>query len=184
MLTVYQYGDIRRAHRDGMSIRDIATTFHHSRRKVREILAEGQTRPYTRTKPTPAPVLGAFHPVIDAILVADETAPPKQRHTAMQIYRRLRSEHAYQGGYDQVRRYVGQHQRERRETFIPLAHDPGQRLEADFGHSYVDFPAGRQQVPVRITVWSYSNYVPRTLCRRSQPHGRRLYGIDRPAFRA
>ena len=81
MLTVYQYGDIRRAHRDGMTIRDIATTFHHSRRKVREILAEGQPRPSTRTKPTPAPVLGAFHSVIDAILVADETAPPKQRHT-------------------------------------------------------------------------------------------------------
>jgi len=36
MLTVYQYGDIRRAYRDGMSIRVIATTFHHSRRKVRE----------------------------------------------------------------------------------------------------------------------------------------------------
>jgi transposase len=158
MLTVYQYGDIRRAHRDGMSIRDIARTFHHSRRKVRQILAEGQPRPYTRTQPTPAPILGAFHAVIDAILVSDETAPPKQRHTAMQIYRRLRDEHAYQGGYDQVRRYVGQHQRERRETFIPLAHDPGQRLEADFGHIYVDFPEGRKQVPVLITVWSYSNY--------------------------
>jgi transposase len=158
MLTVYQYGDIRRAHRDGMSIRDIARTFHHSRRKVRQILAEGQPRPYARTQPTPAPILGAFHAVIDAILVSDETAPPKQRHTAMQIYRRLRDEHAYQGGYDQVRRYVGQPQRERRETFIPLAHDPGQRLEADFGHIYVDFPEGRKQVPVLITVWSYSNY--------------------------
>jgi hypothetical protein len=55
MLTVYQYGDIRRAYRDGMSIRVIATTFHHSRRKVWEILAEGQPRPYTRTRPAPTP---------------------------------------------------------------------------------------------------------------------------------
>jgi hypothetical protein len=53
---------------------------------------------------------------------------------------------------------IGQHRREHRETFIPLAHDPGQRLEADFGHIYVDFPTGRQQVPVLIAVWSYSNY--------------------------
>ena len=30
MLTVFQYGDIRRAHRYGMSIREIARTFHHS----------------------------------------------------------------------------------------------------------------------------------------------------------
>jgi transposase len=158
MLTVYQYGDIRRAHRDGMSIREIASTFHHSRRKVREILAEGQPRAYTRMQPTPAPVLGAFHAVIGTILADDENAPPKQRHTAMQIFRRLRDEHAYQGGYDAVRRYVGQHQRERRETFIPLAHDPGQRLEADFGHIHVDFPDGRRLVPVLILVWSYSNY--------------------------
>jgi len=158
MLTVFQYGDIRRAHRDGMSIREIARNFHHSRRKVRQILAEGQPRPYTRRQPTSAPVLGAFHATIDAILVADEEAPPKQRHTAMQLWRRLRQEHDYQGSYDQVRRYVGQHRRDHRETFIPLAHDPGQRLEADFGHIHVDFPDGRRLVPVMIAVWSYSNY--------------------------
>jgi transposase len=158
MLTVDHYGDIRRAHRDGMSIRDIARTFHHSRRKVRQVLAEAQPRPYTRAKPPPAPVLGAFHVAIDAILAADETAPPKQRHTAMQVYRRLRDEHGYPGGYDQVRRYVGKHQRDRRETFIPLAHDPGQRLECDFGHIHVDFPDGRRRVPVFVSAWSYSNY--------------------------
>lgn len=158
MLTVFQYGDIRRAHRDGMSIREIARNFHHSRRKVRQILSEAEPRPYTRAQPTPAPVLGAFHGVIDTILGDDENAPPKQRHTAMQVYRRLRDEHSYQGSYDQVRRYIGQHRRDHRETFIPLAHDPGQRLEADFGHIHVDFPEGRKLVPVLIIVWSYSNY--------------------------
>lgn len=158
MLTVFQYGDIRRAHRDGMSVRELARTFRHSRRKIRQILAEAEPRPYTRTQPISAPVLGAFHGVIDTILADDENAPSKQRHTAMQIYRRLRDEHAYGGGYDAVRRYVGQHRREHRETFIPLAHDPGQRIEADFGHIYVDFPTGRRQVPVLIAVWSYSNY--------------------------
>src|SRR5258708_9013052 len=144
MLTVDNYAKIRLAHRDGLSIREIASTFHHSRRKVREVLAQPQPTPYTRSRPVPAPVLGSFHPAIAAILAADEDAPPKQRHTAMQIFRRLRDEHAYKGGYDQVRRYVGSHRRNRKETFIPLAHDPGQRLEADFGHIYVDFPAGRR----------------------------------------
>ena len=158
MLTVDQYGDIRRAHRDGMSIREIARTFHHSRRKVRQIVAEAQPQPYTRAQPPSAPVLGAFHAAIDAILAGDELAPPKQRHTAMQVFRRLRDEHGYTGGYDQVRRYVGQHQRDGRETFIPLAHDPGQRLECDFGHIHVDFPDGRRPLPVLVAVWSYSNY--------------------------
>jgi transposase len=158
MLTVDDYGKIRRAHRDGMSIHEIARTFHHSRRKVRHILKHAQPRPYTRTRPPPAPILGPFHAVIDAILAEDEQAPPKQRHTAMQVFRRLRAEHDYHGGYDQVRRYIGRVRHDRRETFIPLAHDPGQRLEADFGHIHVDFPGGRRLVPVLIAAWAYSNY--------------------------
>src|ERR1043166_8121616 len=104
MLTVDDHGKIRRAHRDGMSIREIARTFGHSRRKVRQVLAEAQPKPYTRSKPPPAPVLGPFHADIDAILTADEQAPRKQRHTAMQVFRRLQREHGYNGGYDQVRR--------------------------------------------------------------------------------
>jgi transposase len=158
MLTVDEYAKIRIAHRDGLSIRKIARTFGHSRRKVRQILANPQPTPYSRSKPPPAPVLGPFHAVIDAILTADEDAPPKQRHTAMQVFRRLRDEYHYAGGYDQVRRYVGQQRREHRETFIPLAHEPGQRLECDFGHIHVDFPDGRRLVPVLIAAWAYSNY--------------------------
>lgn len=157
MLTVEDYGQVRRAHRDGMSIREIARTFHHSRRKVREALASPEPEPYTRAKDPPAPKLGAFHATIEAILEADEQAPRKQRHTAAQIFRRLRDEHEYAGGYDQVRRYVGRHRREQRETFIPLTHDPGQRLECDFGHIYADFPNGRRQVPVLMPTWAYSN---------------------------
>jgi hypothetical protein len=72
-----------------MSIRAIARTFHHSRRKVREALAAPEPNPYTRTQDPPAPKLGPFHAVIKAILAADEQAPPKQRHTAAQIFRRL-----------------------------------------------------------------------------------------------
>jgi transposase len=158
MLTVDDYAKIRLAHRDGMSIHAIARAFGHSRRKVREVLAQPQPTPYTRTKPPPAPVLGSFHHAIDAILAADEDAPPKQRHTAMQVFRRLCDEHAYTGGYDQVRRYVAKHRRNHKETFIPLAHDPGVRLEADFGHIHVDFPDGRRLVPVLINAWAYSNY--------------------------
>jgi hypothetical protein len=38
-----------------------------------------------------------------------------------------------------------------------LAHLPGQRLEADFGHIHVDFPEGRRLVPFLVTAWAYSN---------------------------
>ncbi|MBE7458189.1 MAG: IS21 family transposase [Phycisphaerae bacterium] len=151
------YGQIRRAHRDGLSIRAIARTLHHSRRKVRDALTCPQPQTYARRKDVPAPKLGPFKPLIDEILGADEAAPRKQRHTAAQIFRRLRDEHGYAGRYDQVRRYVGVKRRDRRETFIPLSHDPGQRLECDFGHIGVDYPEGRRFVPVLMAAWSYSN---------------------------
>lgn len=47
MLTVEDYGRIRRARQDGLSIRAMARTFHHSRRKVREALDASEPRPYT-----------------------------------------------------------------------------------------------------------------------------------------
>ena len=158
MLSVEDYGVIRRAHRDGMRIRAIARQFHHSRRKVRDALAHPEPQPYTRTKEADAPKLGPFKPTIDQILAADELAPPKQRHTARQVFRRLRLEHQYAGGYDQVRRYIAGHRQRHEVTFIPLSHDPGQRLELDFGHIYADFPDGRRQVPVLIPTWSFSNF--------------------------
>jgi transposase len=95
--------------------------------------------------------------LIDQILADDEEAPPKQRHTAMQVFRRLQGEHGYCGCYGQVQRYLLKHHRRHRETFIPLGHLPGQRLEADFGHIHVDFPDGRRLVPFLVTTWAYSN---------------------------
>jgi len=79
---VEDYRRIRRLHRDGLSIRAIARTLHHSRRKVREALATPEPRPYTRAKDPPAPVLGPFKPIIGAILADDEHEKP---HTENRI---------------------------------------------------------------------------------------------------
>ena len=156
MLTVDHYARICRAHRDGMSICEIARRFHHSRRKVREVLrSDGEPKAYSRHRQHYRR-LGEYLGTIEAILSEDEQAPRKQRHTAMRIFERLKAQ-GYQGGYDAVRRYVAKRRRRERETFIPLVHDPGQRMEADFGQIYVDFPEGRRAVSVLILVWSHSN---------------------------
>ena len=157
MLTVDDYGAIRRARRDGKSIRQIAGEFGHSRNTIRKILKQAEPNPLPSTRDRFAPLLGPVQEVIDQVLIDDETAPPKQRHTAAQLFRRLRDEHAYCGGYAQVQRYLRKHRRRHQETFIPLAHPPGQRLEADFGHIHVDFPDGRRLVPFLVTAWAYSN---------------------------
>ena len=156
MLKVDDYGAIRRARRDGMSIRQIARQFGHTRKTIRHVLNHAEP-PTPTNRDRKAPRLGPVVSIIDRILADDEDAPPKQRHTAAQIHRRLRDEHAYPGGYAQVRRYVLKHRRRHRETFIPLGHLPGRRLEADFGHIHVDFPDGRRPVPFLVTAWAYSN---------------------------
>jgi hypothetical protein len=109
------------------------------------------------TRDRPAPKLGPFQAIIDQVLGDDEAAPPKQRRTAAQLFRRLRDEHGYAGGNAQVQRYVRKHRPRRRETFIPLGHLPGRRLETDFGHIHVDFPDGRRPVPFLVAAWAYSN---------------------------
>src|SRR5271166_2339442 len=157
MLTVDDYGAIRKAHRDGMPIKQIALKFEHSRNTIRKILKHPQPNPIPRERNRTAPVLGLFQSIIDQILLDDEEAPPKQRHTAMQVFRRLRDENGYPGCYGQVQRYVRKHRQRHAETFIPLGHLPGQRLEADFGHIHVDFPDGRKLVPFLVATWAYSN---------------------------
>jgi transposase len=157
VLTVDDYGAIRRARRDGMSIRQIARQFGHSRSTVRHALKNAEPHPELLTRNRSAPLLGPFHAIIEQILADDQTAPPKQRHTAAQVFRRLRDEHGYRGSYVQVRRYVRTHRHRHQETFIPLGHLPGHRLEADFGHIHVDFPDGRRLVPFLVTAWAYSN---------------------------
>jgi len=92
MLTVDDYARIRRAYRDGMSLRTIARKFGHSWRKVRQAVDQPEPRPYTRKEPPEAPKLGKFKPRIEEILKDDEHQPRKQRHTAMQIFRCLAKE--------------------------------------------------------------------------------------------
>jgi transposase len=157
VLTVDDYGAIRRAHRDGMPIKQIAREFRHSRNTIRKILKQSQPNPLPATRERTAPVLGPFHAIIDQILIDDQEAPAKQRHTAAQIFRRLRDEHGYRGIYAQVQRYLLVHRRRDRETFIPLGHLPAQRLEADFGHIHVDFLDGRRLVSFLVATWAYSN---------------------------
>ena len=159
MLDMDDYLQIRLLHRDGLSIRQIARQLGHGRDTIKKALLTSAPPGYTRRRPVMCPKLTTAHQaVIQQILRDDESAPRKQRHTASQIFTRLRAEQGYVGGYDQVRRYVAQHRRRERETHLFLDHPPGCRLECDFGHIHVDYPHGRELVPVLICVWSYSHY--------------------------
>jgi transposase len=104
VLTVDDYGAIRRAHRDGESIRQIARDYGHSRNTIRKIHSHSEPNPEPATRSRSAPVLGTYQAFIDQTLQEDQDAPPKQRHTAMQLFRRPRDEQGYAGCYGQVQR--------------------------------------------------------------------------------
>ena len=117
MLTVDHYALIRQLRRDGLTIRQIADQLHHSPKTILKALTHPEPPPVTWTAPREAPIFGPFRHLVDAILDADVEAPRKQRHTASQVFRRLRDEHGYDGCYDQVRRYVQARRRDRRRCW-------------------------------------------------------------------
>ena len=117
---------------EGNSRREAARVFGLSRDTVAKMCRYSAPPGYVRAKAPERPKLGPLLPVIDAILEADKTAPPKQRHTAKRIFERLRDEHGFAGGYTVVKDYVRLSRTRSREVFVPLAHPPG-HAQVDFG---------------------------------------------------
>ena len=132
---------------EGKSRREAARFFGVSRETIGKMCRYSAPPGYVRTKPPEKPKLGPLIPVIDAILEADKSAPPKQRHTALRIFERLTSEHDYAGGYTSVKDYVRIAKGRMRETFVPLAHPPG-HAQVDFGEAIGVIGGIRQKLHV------------------------------------
>jgi transposase len=140
------YGRVRHAcHVEGLSQREAARRFGIHRNTVRKMLAFAVPPGYRRAVPAPRPKLGAVTAIIDQILAADRSAPPKQRHTAKRIFERLRAEHGYAGGYTSVKDYVREHRARTQEMFVPLTHPPG-HAQADFGEAVAVIGGVRQKI--------------------------------------
>jgi len=71
--------------REGLSIRALAEKYDVHRRTVRQAL-DSVLPPDRKAPARAAPVLDRVRGLIDAMLVEDLTAPPKQRHTALRIF--------------------------------------------------------------------------------------------------
>jgi hypothetical protein len=140
MFAVETYAAVRRfVFVEGKSRREAARVFGLSRETVAKMCRYSAPPGYVRSKEPEKPKLGPLVPVIDAILEADKTAPPKQRHTATRIFERLRIEHGFLGGYTVVKDYVRIARARSREVFVPIAHPPG-HAQVDFGVAIWHWP--------------------------------------------
>src|SRR6202158_1294773 len=96
MFAVEIYAAVRRfVFVEGKSRRAAARVFGLSRDTISKMSRYSAPPGYVRSKAPERPKLGPLVPVIDAILEADKTALPKQRHTAKRIFERLLIEHVY-----------------------------------------------------------------------------------------
>jgi transposase len=148
MYAVESYAAVRRfVFVEGRSRREAARVFGLSRDTVSKMCRFSAPPGYVRQKPPSKPKLGPLIAVIDAILAADVTAPPKQRHTAQRIFERLKTEHGFTGGYTVVKDYVRIARARSRETFVPLAHPAG-HAQVDFGEAIAVIGGVRQKIHV------------------------------------
>ena len=133
--------------RDGWSIRETARRTGWSRQAIRKALAAPAAPPrYELAAPRPAPVMGPYLPLVRQWLADDESAPPKQRHTARRIYDRLESEHGFSGAEVTVRQAVAKLRGKRLEAYVPLEAPWGQIAQADFGGAVVTLAGERTEV--------------------------------------
>ncbi|MGP0033094.1 MAG: IS21 family transposase [Solirubrobacteraceae bacterium] len=127
--------------REGLSIHALARRHGVHRRTVRQALESALPPARKRPEGRPAPRLGEYLELVDSWLIADQTAPRKQRHTAKRVHERLVDEYGADVSERQVRRFV----RERRralglpvdEVRVPLCHEPGVEAEVDWGRASV-----------------------------------------------
>ena len=135
VITVEDYREVRRRWLAGESQRGIARALGISRNTVKKY-CEGSNVPwkrksYVRKATILTPEVKAF---IEECLKADEEeGRPKQEHTARRIYTRLVEEKGYQGGESTIRRAVHEIKGKTREAFVPLAFEPGEAMQIDWG---------------------------------------------------
>lgn len=139
MTKVAEIERIRWAHfREGVSIRELARTFHHSRTTIRRALSDPGPWSYRRQRSSQEPVMGPVAEIVIHWLEDDFNRPRKQRHTAKRIWERLQAEYGFRGGQSTVRQWVRKHRPTNlKKLTLPLAHDPGAEAQIDFGEATV-----------------------------------------------
>src|SRR5437899_2094099 len=141
MLVVETIAKIRRAYfAQKKPIKAICREFRVSRKVVRKVIRSEATEFRYERGRQPLPKIGPWRAEIDALLLANEGKPARERLTLIRIFEELRAL-GYEGGYDAVRRYAKAWRVARgaatAEAFVPLSFAPGEAYQFDWSHEVV-----------------------------------------------
>jgi transposase len=141
MLVVETIARIRRAYFvQGKAIKAICRELGVSRKVVRKVLRSEATAFHYEREQQPMPRLGAWREKLDALLVANEAKPSRERLTLIRVFEALRGL-GYEGGYDAVRRYARDWRCEQAAAsaaaYVPLSFAPGEAYQFDWSHEIV-----------------------------------------------
>ena len=176
-LSVTKSNAIKQLHQQGLSQRQIAIAVGVDRKTVRRQLAENraETAPNSDPKGTSAPTgIAATESVAESDNQCEQPVPnsPSQCQpfrqvieqmliaglSAQRVFQDLQVEHAYQGSYYSVRRFVKKLRTEKPEAFRRLEVDPGFEAQVDFGTGapVIDEKGRRRKTHVLRVVLSHS----------------------------
>jgi transposase len=141
MLVVETVAKIRRAYFvQGKAIKAICRELGVSRKVVRKVLRSGATEFRYERDQQPMPRIGPWQDRLDELLAANEAKSVRERLTLIRIFEKLRGL-GYEGGYDAVRRYARDWQRDHATNsvgaFVPLSFAPGEAYQFDWSHEVV-----------------------------------------------
>jgi hypothetical protein len=150
---VEMFEQLRREYEYGVgTISGVASKFGVHRRQVRQAL-ESCVPPTPAVLVRPRPSLEPVKAYIEAILVADKTAPRKQRHTAHRIWVRLCQEvPKHPVAESTIRAYVRQRKwalgLAAKETCIPQDYAWGEEAQVDWYEAYIVLDG--EQIKVQV----------------------------------
>jgi len=144
------YACVRQAYyNDGKSQRELSSLYNINRRTIKKMIESSAPVGYKRALDPSVLKLTPHKDWIDEILLSDQKAHKKQRHSASRIFQRLQNERSFNGGYTIVRQYIAEKRLRNKEMFVPLIHAPGM-AQCDFGEA--DAIIGGQQMRLHYLV--------------------------------
>src|SRR5438874_8462113 len=141
MLVVETIGKIRRAFFvQKKPIKTICRELRVSRKVVRKVIRSQATEFRYERGRQPLPRIDPWRDQLDALLLANEEKPARERLTLIRIFEELRAL-GYEGSYDAVRRYAKVWRAKRgaamAEAYVPLSFAPGEAYQFDWSHEVV-----------------------------------------------